>query len=53
MLHTSTDKLNQSKTRYTPCYIFGFISVSGFEDGSDTPKTYKDVTGHKNQARWW
>jgi hypothetical protein len=30
-----------------------FNSISGFDDGSDTPKNYKDVLGHKNQAKWW
>jgi hypothetical protein len=26
-----------------------FISVAGFDDGSDTPKTYRDVLKHANQ----
>jgi hypothetical protein len=30
-----------------------FNSIAGFDDGSDTPKNYKDVLGHKNQAKWW
>jgi hypothetical protein len=30
-----------------------FKSIPGFDDGSDTPKNYKDVLGHKNQAKWW
>jgi hypothetical protein len=30
-----------------------FITIAGFDDGSDTPKNYKDVFGHKNQAKWW
>jgi hypothetical protein len=29
-----------------------FNSVSGFDDGSDTPKNYKEVLKHKNQAGW-
>jgi hypothetical protein len=28
-------------------------SLSGFDEGSDTPKTYKEVHKHKNQAGWW
>jgi hypothetical protein len=28
------------------------ISVAGFNDGSDTPRNYKDVLKHKNQAVW-
>jgi hypothetical protein len=30
-----------------------FNSIAGFNDVSDTPKNYKDVLGHKNQAKWW
>jgi hypothetical protein len=30
-----------------------FNSVSGFDDGSDAPKNYKEVLKHKNQAGWW
>jgi hypothetical protein len=30
-----------------------FNSFAGFYDGNDTPKTYKDVLSHKNQAKWW
>jgi hypothetical protein len=30
-----------------------FNSVAGFDDGSDTPKAYKDVLKHKNQKGWW
>jgi hypothetical protein len=30
-----------------------FISVAGFDDGSHTLKTYKEVLKHKNQAGWW
>jgi hypothetical protein len=30
-----------------------FNSVAGFDDGSDTPKNYKDVLKHKSQAWWW
>jgi Reverse transcriptase (RNA-dependent DNA polymerase) len=30
-----------------------FNSIAGFDDGSDTPKNYKDVLGHKNQDKWW
>jgi hypothetical protein len=30
-----------------------FNTIAGFDDGSDTPKNYKDVLGHKNQAKWW
>jgi Reverse transcriptase (RNA-dependent DNA polymerase) len=30
-----------------------FNSVAGFDGGSDTPKTYKKVLKHKNQAVWW
>jgi hypothetical protein len=30
-----------------------FNSVAGLDDGSDTPKTYKDVLQHKNQKVWW
>jgi hypothetical protein len=30
-----------------------FNAVSGFDNGSDTPKNYKEVLKHKNQARWW
>jgi hypothetical protein len=27
-----------------------FNSVAGFDDGSDTPKNYKELVKHKNQA---
>jgi hypothetical protein len=27
-----------------------FNSFAGFDDGRDTPKTYKDVPKHKNQV---
>jgi hypothetical protein len=30
-----------------------FNSVAGFDDGSNTPKTYKEVLKHMNQAGWW
>jgi Reverse transcriptase (RNA-dependent DNA polymerase) len=30
-----------------------FNSVAGFDDGSDTPKSYKDVLKHENQKGWW
>jgi hypothetical protein len=30
-----------------------FNYIEGFDDGSDTPKNYKDVLGHKNQDNWW
>jgi hypothetical protein len=30
-----------------------FNSIAGFDDESDTPKSYIDVSGHKNQAKWW
>jgi hypothetical protein len=30
-----------------------FNSVAGFDDGSDTPKTHKDVLQHRNQNGWW
>jgi hypothetical protein len=30
-----------------------FNSVSGFDDGSDAPKNYKEVLKHNNQAAWW
>jgi hypothetical protein len=30
-----------------------FNSMAGFDDGSDLPKNYKDVLGHKNQGIWW
>jgi cytochrome b involved in lipid metabolism len=30
-----------------------FHSVAGFDDGSDTPKTYKEVLKHKNPEGWW
>jgi hypothetical protein len=30
-----------------------FNSNTGFAVGSDTPKQFKDVQGHKNQAKWW
>jgi hypothetical protein len=30
-----------------------FNSVAGFDDGRDTPKTYKEVLKHKNQAGLW
>jgi hypothetical protein len=29
-----------------------FNCVAGFDDGSDTPKTYKEVLKHMNQAGW-
>jgi hypothetical protein len=29
------------------------ILTAGFNDGSDMPKTYKDVLKHKYQAGWW
>jgi hypothetical protein len=28
-------------------------TISDFDDGSETPKNYMDVLGHKNQAKWW
>jgi hypothetical protein len=28
-------------------------SVTGFDGGSYTPKTYKDVLKHKDQNGWW
>jgi hypothetical protein len=30
-----------------------FDSVDGFNDDSDTPKTYKELLKHKNQTEWW
>jgi Reverse transcriptase (RNA-dependent DNA polymerase) len=30
-----------------------FNSIAEFDDGSDTPKTYKDVLKHKNKKEWW
>jgi hypothetical protein len=45
-LHTSTTK----------CYLIinaAFNSVAGVDDGSDTPKTYRDVLKHANQKGWW
>jgi hypothetical protein len=30
-----------------------FNSVAGFDNGSDTPKTYRDVLEHANQKGWW
>ena len=30
-----------------------FNMTAGFDDGSDIPKHYKDVLGHKNQKEWW
>jgi Reverse transcriptase (RNA-dependent DNA polymerase) len=30
-----------------------FNSVSGFDDGSDAPKNYKEVLKHKKQAGFW
>jgi hypothetical protein len=30
-----------------------YNSVAGFDDGSDTPITYKDVLKQKNQTGWW
>jgi hypothetical protein len=30
-----------------------FNSVAGFDDGSDTPNTYKEVLKPKNQSGWW
>jgi hypothetical protein len=30
-----------------------FNSIEAFDDGSNTPKHFKDVLGHKNQAKWW
>jgi hypothetical protein len=30
-----------------------FNSIAGFDDGSDTASTYKDVLKHKNQNGWW
>jgi Reverse transcriptase (RNA-dependent DNA polymerase) len=30
-----------------------FNSVAGFDEGSDTPKAYKDVLKHKHQKGWW
>jgi hypothetical protein len=29
------------------------ISIAGFDDGSDTPKTYNDVLKHQNQKVRW
>jgi hypothetical protein len=30
-----------------------FNSIEDFDDGSNTPKHFKDDLGHKNQAKWW
>jgi hypothetical protein len=30
-----------------------FNSIAGFYDGSNTPITYNDVLGHKNQEKLW
>jgi hypothetical protein len=30
-----------------------FNSVSGFDYGSDTPKSYKDVLNHNNKTGLW
>jgi hypothetical protein len=30
-----------------------FNSFSGFNDGSNTPKNYKELVKHKDQAGWW
>jgi Reverse transcriptase (RNA-dependent DNA polymerase) len=30
-----------------------FNSIAGFDDGSDTPKNYKDALGTRNQSKWW
>jgi hypothetical protein len=30
-----------------------FNSIAGIDDGSNTPKNYKELFKHKNQARWW
>jgi hypothetical protein len=51
ILHTSTGRFNLIKTKSSPCCAV-FNSIAGFDDGSDTPTNYKDVLGHKNQAKW-
>jgi hypothetical protein len=30
-----------------------FDLVAGFDDGSDTPKTYKELLKQNNQTAWW
>jgi hypothetical protein len=30
-----------------------FCLIAGFDDGSDVPKSYRDVIGHKSEAKWW
>jgi hypothetical protein len=30
-----------------------FNSIAGFDDGSGTRNTYKDVLKHTNQKGWW
>jgi hypothetical protein len=29
-----------------------FNFIAGVDEGSNTPKTYKDVLGHMNQGKW-
>jgi hypothetical protein len=30
-----------------------FNSVAGFDNGSNTPRNYKELVKHKNQEGWW
>jgi Reverse transcriptase (RNA-dependent DNA polymerase) len=45
-------KLQAYKKEFTMIQA-AFNCVAGFDDGRDTPKTYKEVLKHKNQAGWW
>jgi hypothetical protein len=51
--HLSTATKDQEYQREFAMIHAAFNSVSGFDDGSDTPKNYKEVIKHKTQAGWW
>jgi cation transport regulator ChaB len=51
--HQLPETEDQVYKRYFAMSQAAFNSVSGYEDGSDAPKNYKEVLQHKNQARWW
>jgi hypothetical protein len=58
MLHTSTNKYYQRpKIRLTrkkfSVIQAAFNSFAGFDDGSNTPKTYKEVMKLRKLAGWW
>jgi hypothetical protein len=50
--HLLPETKDQTYKREFAMIQAAFNSVSGFADGSNTPKNFKDVLKHKNQAGW-